>query len=692
MDLPRPPWFDPALAALFAGDDLPSGLAAAAFRDVLHGRVDDTLATALVVALRMKGESAAEVAAAARGLREQMIRLVPVSGPVLDTCGTGGDDSGTFNISTAAALVVAGAGVPVVKHGNRAVSSRSGSADVLRELGVPIENGPGWAQRCLDRIGFAFCYAPHFHRGMANVANLRRKLGVRTVFNLLGPLANPASADYQLIGVGNPDLLDVLAAALAELGTRRAILVCGFDGLDEVSLATPTMVRIVEGDNFYNDEWDRDDFGLEAVTADQIRAADAAESAAVIRRVLDGESGPARRMVLANAAAALVAAGAVANPHDGVLVAESSIDSGSAKSVLERLTAGIVVGPPVPGRTRSARPAGGTRPFKHLLRRGRRFGGGGRCRGDRRSRTLRLRRSLTVRLRRGGWPVHLRPVHLRLVHLRLVRLRLVRFGRAAAGALRGEQGGHLLPFHPRRRLHLAHVGQLLDHGVHDPPPFLDVLKFPPAELHLDLHLVPGLQELAGLVHAGVHVVLAGLRPHAEFLQLLLVRLLVRLLTLGVLVLPPVHDLAHGGPLLGGDLHQVHAGLAGHVLGLGGGHDAVLLPFRPDEADGRDADLLIQAGAGRRTGRAVAVERGDTRTPGVREVFPGLAIQADWGSKPNFTQVSHRGAFVNGTRRKIKWNPRAATARERVVPSRSLAVAARGNAPTPGCTNPRRTPR
>ncbi len=342
MDQPRPPWFDPAMSALFAHDDLPSGLAATAFRDLLHGRVDDVLATAFVTALRMKGESPAEIAAAARGLREQMIRLVPVSGPVLDTCGTGGDDSGTFNISTAAALVVAGAGVPVVKHGNRAVSSRSGSADVLRALGVPIENGPGWAQRCLDRIGFAFCYAPQFHQGMANVSNLRRKLAVRTVFNLLGPLVNPASADFQLIGVGNPDLLDVLAAALAELGTRRAILVCGFDGLDEVTLAAPTMVRIVEGDQFYSDEWDREDFGLEAVSLDDIRAADAEASAAVIRRVLDGEHGPARRIVLANAAAALVAAGVVQNLHDGVLVAESSLDSGSAKSVLERLTAGVV--------------------------------------------------------------------------------------------------------------------------------------------------------------------------------------------------------------------------------------------------------------------------------------------------------------------------------------------------------------
>ena len=339
MELPRPPWFDPAFALLLDGADLPADTAAAAFRDLIGGRVDDALAAAFVTALRVKGESAPEIAAAARGLREQMLRLVPVSGPVLDTCGTGGDSSGTFNISTAAALVVAGAGVPVVKHGGRAVSSNSGSADVLRELGVPIDGGPGWAQRCLDRVGFAFCYAPHFHPGMGHVAALRRKLGVRTVFNLIGPLANPASADFQIIGVGSAELLDVLAAAVAELGVRRAILVCGFDGLDEVTLAAPTMVRIVEGGQFHSDEWDRHDFGLDAVPLDSIRAADATESAAIIRGVLTGIDGPARRVVLANAAAALLAAGAVKNLHDGVERAAASIDGGAARAVLERLTA-----------------------------------------------------------------------------------------------------------------------------------------------------------------------------------------------------------------------------------------------------------------------------------------------------------------------------------------------------------------
>ncbi len=337
MTLPRPAWFDPVFAALLAGDDFPPAHLTSAFRDLLAGKVDEPLAAALLTALRMKGETAAEVAAAAAALREQMIRLVPTSGPVLDTCGTGGDDAGTFNISTAAAFVAAAAGVPVVKHGNRAVSSKSGSADVLRELGVPIESGVEWAQRCLDRAGFAFCYAPHFHPGMAHVAPLRRKLGVRTIFNLLGPLANPASADYQLIGVGNADLLDVLAGALAELNVHRAVLVCGFDGLDEVSLAAPTMVRVVEGDQFHADEWDRTDFGLDAVNPADLRVSTPAESAAVVRRVLDGEDGPALRMVLANAAAALWTAGAVPHLRAGVDTAEAAVRGGGAKAVLDRL-------------------------------------------------------------------------------------------------------------------------------------------------------------------------------------------------------------------------------------------------------------------------------------------------------------------------------------------------------------------
>ena len=337
MELPRPVWFDPLYNDLLAGRDLEPAALTDAFRDLLGGRVDDVLTSAFLTALRIKGETGSEIAGAALALREQMIRLVPVSAPVVDTCGTGGDSTGTFNISTAAALVTAAAGVPVVKHGNRAVSSKSGSADVLRELGVPIEKGINWAQSCLDRFGFAFCYAPQFHSGMAHVAKLRRKLGIRTIFNLLGPLSNPASADYQLLGVGDPKLLDPLAAATAELGTRRAVLVSGFDGLDEVSLAVPTRVRIVEGDEFRVDEWTPRDFGLEEVNLNAILADGPTASAAMIRQVVDNVDGPARRITLANAAAALFAADQVITLKEGVERAEEALSSGRANSLLNEL-------------------------------------------------------------------------------------------------------------------------------------------------------------------------------------------------------------------------------------------------------------------------------------------------------------------------------------------------------------------
>lgn len=332
-----PAWFSELFPALLAGHDLPAARVTEAVRDLVAGRVDDARGAAFLTALRIKGETADEIAAAALVLREQMVRLVPVSGPVLDTCGTGGDESGTFNISTAAALVACGAGVPVVKHGGRAVSSKSGSADVLRELGVPIEAGPEWAQKCLERCGFAFCFAPQFHRGMAHVAELRRKLGVRTLFNLLGPLANPASAPYQLLGVGKPELLDPLAAALAHLGVRQAVLVCSTDGLDEVSLAAPTQVRVVRGNEYESRAWEPSEFGLAEVTTQSILAKDSTASAKMIRAVLANEDGPARRIVLANAAAALWAAEAASTLKDGVARAEAALAAGKPRAVLEAL-------------------------------------------------------------------------------------------------------------------------------------------------------------------------------------------------------------------------------------------------------------------------------------------------------------------------------------------------------------------
>ena len=338
MELPRPSWFPEAFEALLAGRELDPRLVTDLMRDILGGRADDVLTAAIVTALRIKGESAQEIAAAALALREQMTRLVPVTGPVVDTCGTGGDGSGTFNISTAAALVTAGAGLPVVKHGNRAVSSNSGSADVLRELGVPIEAGPGWAQSCLDRARFAFCYAPQFHPGLGHVAKMRRKLGVRTLFNLLGPLANPASADFQLLGVGRAELLDPLAGAAARLGVRRATLVHSLDGLDEVSLAAPTEVRIVEGDEFRGEQWQPEDFGLAAVSLAEARADGPAASAKLVLQAISDAESPASRLTCANAAAVLWTAGAVASLRDGVEQARHAVSSGAARGVLAELT------------------------------------------------------------------------------------------------------------------------------------------------------------------------------------------------------------------------------------------------------------------------------------------------------------------------------------------------------------------
>jgi anthranilate phosphoribosyltransferase len=309
----------------------------AMMKGLVSGAFPETEAAAFLIALRMKGETAGELACAARVLREHMIRWEPGQPGVLDTCGTGGDGSGTFNISTATAFVVAAAGVPVVKHGNRAVSSKSGSADVLAELGVPLEGDPVHARACLDRAGLAFCFAPHFHPALKHLAGLRRRLGVSTLFNWLGPLANPAGAAHQLLGVGRPELLDLLADALARLGTEHSLVVCSRDGLDEVSLSSATMVREVRGQEIIQREWTAADFGLEPCTLAAIQVAGAQASARLIREILEGKDGPATRLVLANAAAALLAADKVSNLKQGVDRAHEALTSGRARNVLEML-------------------------------------------------------------------------------------------------------------------------------------------------------------------------------------------------------------------------------------------------------------------------------------------------------------------------------------------------------------------
>jgi anthranilate phosphoribosyltransferase len=334
-----PAWFGTTLATLLEGKDLDPTRVCEMMHGFLGGGCGEVEMAALLVALRIKGETPAELAAAAAVMREYMTPLEVDPGlceqGVLDTCGTGGDGTCTFNISTATAIVAAAAGVPVVKHGNRAMSSSSGSADVLAELGVALELTPAQSAECLREVGVTFCLAPLYHPAMRHVGPVRRRLGIRTMFNCLGPLANPARADHQLIGVGRRDLLDRMANALAQLQMRRAILVHGDDGLDEVTLSGPTLVRQIEDGVVSSHVWTPDDFGLPFCPVEKLRVEGPAQSAAVIRSVLAGEEGPATHVVQANAAAALLASGRVSSLRDGVKMADEVIRSGKGQELLQ---------------------------------------------------------------------------------------------------------------------------------------------------------------------------------------------------------------------------------------------------------------------------------------------------------------------------------------------------------------------
>lgn len=325
------------LGRVAAGEDLSREEMAEAIGQVMRGEWNEQQIGLLLTSLAAKGETVAEVAGAATAMRENMTPIRSRHEKLLDTCGTGGGGSTTFNISTSAALVIAAVGVPLAKHGNRSVTSKSGSADVLAELGVNIQADVAQVERCLDELGLCFCFAPLMHPAMKHVAAVRKQLGIRTIFNLLGPLANPAGATCQLLGVGLPALRPLIASALGMLGTERALVVSGGDGLGEVSIAGPTEVTQVDEVGETEFRWQPADFGLETAPLESIQVSNPSESAEIVRQVLDGESGPARDIVLLNAAAGLLAAGHCATPTEGAAQAAEAIDSGAAAKLLDNL-------------------------------------------------------------------------------------------------------------------------------------------------------------------------------------------------------------------------------------------------------------------------------------------------------------------------------------------------------------------
>jgi anthranilate phosphoribosyltransferase len=325
-----------AIRKVAAGETLHQREAAEAFELIMSGGATDAQIGALLVGMHVRGETVDEIVGAARVMRA---KAVPVRAPdgAIDTCGTGGDAKGTHNISTCTAFVVAGAGVPVAKHGNRSISSRSGSADVLTALGVNIECGAKTIERCLSECGLGFMFAPAHHSAMRHVAKVRGELGTRTIFNLLGPLANPAATKYQVVGVFDQKWVEPIANALGVLGVERAWVVHGDDGLDELTTTTVSHVAVLDHGKVSTFRISPRNAGLAEARPEDLLGGDATENAAHLRAVLQGNQGPLRDVVLLNAAAALLVTGKAKTLRDGVALAAESIDSGKAMGVLEAL-------------------------------------------------------------------------------------------------------------------------------------------------------------------------------------------------------------------------------------------------------------------------------------------------------------------------------------------------------------------
>jgi len=337
-----------ALKRLIDRENLTMSEAEAVLEQIMTGQCTDTQIASFLTALRMKGETVEEVTGFARVMRNRATVVAPQSvvradltgtgrEALIDTCGTGGDVSGSFNVSTATALVVAGAGVRVAKHGNRSASSQCGSADVMEALGVRIDLTPRQIADCIDRVGIGFLHAPHLHASMKHVARARKEMGIRTIFNMLGPLTNPAGAGAQLIGVYAAHLTLLFAEVLRGLGTTRAVIVHGTDGMDEITITGETLVTELRSGEIHSYSVKPEDFGMSRAGIADIRGGDAEQNAGIIREILEGVAGPRRDIVVLNAAAALMASSRAKDLHEGVTMAGSVIDDQRAKMKLRQL-------------------------------------------------------------------------------------------------------------------------------------------------------------------------------------------------------------------------------------------------------------------------------------------------------------------------------------------------------------------
>jgi len=305
-----------------------------AMEEIMEGQATPSQIASFLTGLRMKGETVEEITGCARGMRKKALLIQPQVNSLIDTCGTGGDGLGTFNISTAVAVVTAAAGVAVAKHGNRAVSSRCGSADVLEALGIKVDLSPEEVRECIEKVGIGFLFAPNFHQAMKYAAGPRRELGLRTIFNVLGPLTNPASPEGQVLGVYNPDLTELMARALGNLGVQRAYVVHGYPGLDEISLVGETKVSELKNGEVSTYHLQPEELGLSRVNLHELSGGDSQENAQRILDIFQGKLGPAREIVLLNAAAALVVGNKAQDLPEGLDLAAQVIDQGKAYNKL----------------------------------------------------------------------------------------------------------------------------------------------------------------------------------------------------------------------------------------------------------------------------------------------------------------------------------------------------------------------